>query len=119
MNLKTIALVCALASLGAPFSIRAGEAATATPPPPSRGGARELQILTPEEKAKFLAASEATRKDPKVEAARQKMSEAIQEYRASLEASMIATDPSMEVILKKLKEERDKEMASGGARAPK
>lgn len=120
MNLKTIALVCTLASLGALFSVRAGDTQSATPPADAaarRGALPEVQKLTPEELAKFKAASEATKKDPKVEAAYQKMNAALQEYRASLEASMIAADPSMESILKKIKEARESARARGGAPA--
>jgi hypothetical protein len=54
------------------------------------------------------------------------MSAALQEYRASLEASMIAADPSVAPILKKIKEAREKikeardsAAASGGTPAAK
>jgi hypothetical protein len=122
MKLNTIALVCVLASLEAPFSVHAGDAAPKTSPSDSAahsGGFPELQSLTPEEQAKFKAATLAAKKDPKVEAAREKMSAAIQAFRASLEAAMVASDPSLEPILKKLKEAREKDLANGGGtRAP-
>jgi hypothetical protein len=122
MNLKSIALVCALASLVAPFSVRAGDVAAKTAQSDAAahsGGFPELQTLTPEEQAKFKAATLAAKKDPKVEAARERMSAAIQAFRASLEAAMVASDPTLEPILKKLKEARERDLANGaGTRAP-
>ena len=121
MNLKSIALVCALASLVAPFSVRAGDVSAKTAQADAAahsGGFPELQSLTPEEQAKFKTATLAARKDPKVEAARERMSAAIQAFRASLEAAMVTADPSMETILKKLKEARERDLAKGPAPAP-
>ena len=42
-----------------------------------------------------------------------------QELRDGVEASMIAADPSMEPILRKLKEAREKELANGAPRPAK
>jgi Spy/CpxP family protein refolding chaperone len=123
MNIKTIALVCTLASLGAPFSIRADDAPAKTTTTPStegrRGGGREgggrqfgLDGLTEEEKAKFLAAQETARKDPKVVAAQEKVTAALKESREALNAAMIAADPSVEAVVKKVQEAREKAMAA-------
>jgi len=120
MNLKNIALFCALASVCAPFSIRAGDTQSANASVDTarlRAQYPELQVLTPEEQAKFTAASAATKKDPKLQEAQRKVLAAIEELRRSVEASMIAVDPSMESILKKLKEARDQARANGAPRA--
>ena len=76
-------------------------------------------MLTPEEQAKFKAATEATKKDPKLQALQRKVLAAIKELRDGVEASMIAADPSMEPILRKLKEAREKELANGAPRPAK
>jgi hypothetical protein len=127
MNIKTIALVCTLASLGAPFSIRADDApattatTAATPRPDGRrgGGFRQpgLDALTADEKAKFTAASETARKDPKVVAAQEKLTAAMKESREALDAAILAADPSVEPILKKLQEAREKARAARGTPA--
>jgi len=122
MNLKTIALVCAVASLGAPLSVHAADAPTASSQPESAGRSAafpEFSVLTPEEQAKFKAATEATKKDPKLQALQRKVLAAIKELRDGVEASMIAADPSMEPILRKLKEAREKELANGAPRPAK
>ena len=125
MNFKTIALVCSLASLDAPFSVRADNAPTtptpATTPQPEgrRGGFRQpgFESLTPDEQAKYKAASETARKDPKVQAAQEKLAAAVKESRETMDAAMVAADPSVEPIIKKLQEAREKAMAArrGGA----
>ena len=128
MNVKTIALVCTLASLGAPFSIRAEDApvtttpSTTTPaatPGARRGEGREgggrgfgLQALTPDEQTKYRAAMETARKDPKVAAAQEKLTAAMKESRETLDAAMIAADPSVEPLVKKVQEAREKAMAA-------
>jgi len=122
MNLKTIALVCSLAALTAPFAVRAADAPSttapaATPAPEGRRGGgreggRELQSLTPEEQTKYKAAQETARKDPKVKAAQEKMFAAIKESREALDAAMIAADPSVEPLVKKVQEAREKAMAA-------
>jgi hypothetical protein len=122
MKLKTIVLFCAFASLAAPLSVRADEVPAKSSQ--SEGSAHsgafpEFQVLTPEEQAKFKAASVAAKKDPKVEAARQRMDAAFQAFRASLETAMIAWDPSMESILKKLQAAREKELGNAAARPAK
>jgi len=122
MNIKTIALVCALASLGAPFSVRADDApatAAATPRPEGRrgGGFRRpgFDALTEDEKAKFTAASETARKDPKVVAAQEKLTAAMKESRETLDAAILAADPSVEPVLKKLQEAAEKARAAHGS----
>ena len=130
MNLKTIVLVCSLASLAAPFSLRADEAPAATTPSatPStatpraegrRGGFRQpgFDALTADEKAKFTAASETARKDPKVQAAQEKAVAALKESRDALDAAILAADPSVEPILKKLQEAREKARTGRGGAA--
>jgi Spy/CpxP family protein refolding chaperone len=119
MNLKTLALVGALAALTGLFAIRAADA-PATPQPDAAGrrggqGFRQpgFQNLTPEEQEKFKAASETARKDPKVQAAQEKMTAALKELREATDAAILAADPSVEPILKKLQEAREKARAAG------
>jgi hypothetical protein len=95
MNLKTIAFVCSVAAITAPFSVRADNAPTtpnpATTPQPEgrRGGFRGLQGLTQEEQTKYRAALEAIRNDPKVQAAREKATAAFKESEETQNAAMI------------------------------
>jgi len=130
MNLKTIALICSLASIGAPFSIGDDDAPATTTPAatPStatprgegrRGGFRQpgFDALTADEKAKFTAASETARKDPKVQAAQEKLTAAMKESREALDAAILAADPTVEPILKKLQEAREKARAARGGAA--
>jgi hypothetical protein len=115
MNLKTIVLVCTLASLTAPLSIRAADAPATTPQPEGRrGGFRQpgLDSLTADEQAKFKAASETARKDSKVVAAQEKLTAAAKEAREAMDAALLAADPSLEPILKKLQEAREKTRAA-------
>jgi hypothetical protein len=117
MNLKTIVLVCSLASLTTSFSARAADAPTATPQAEGRRGGfrdRALESLTADEKAKYQAASETARKDPKVVAAREKMEAAMKEMRETTNTAMVAADPSVEPIIKKLDEAREKARAARG-----
>jgi Spy/CpxP family protein refolding chaperone len=119
MNLKTIALVCSLAAVAAPLSVRADNtpatpSPTTTPQPEGRRGFRfpGFESLTPEEQAKFKAAMETARKDSKVQAAREKATAAEKESREALNAAMIAADPSVEPIIKKLQEAGEKARAA-------
>ena len=73
-----------------------------------------MQSLPADEQAKFKAAFETARKDPKVQAAQEKAVAAMKESREALDAAMIAADPSVEPIIKKLQEAREKGRAARG-----
>ncbi len=68
------------------------------------------------EEDKLKAASEKTRQDPKVEAARAKMEAAAKEMREAMNAALTAADPSVEPILKKLEAAREKAMKEAAGR---
>jgi membrane protein involved in colicin uptake len=72
--------------------------------------------LPQEEKDKLKAASEKAQQDPKVQAARAKMEAAAKEMREAMNAALVAADPSVEPILKKLEAAREKAMKEGGGR---
>ena len=57
--------------------------------------------------------------DPKVQAARAKMEAAAKEMRDAMNARFGTADPSVEPILKKLEEAREKAMKEGGGRSPR
>jgi len=124
MNIKTLALVAVLASFTGQIALQAADApaSTATPQPEGRrgfGGGRGgpgFADLTKEEQDKYRAAAEAAGKDPKVQAAREKMSAAAKELREATDAAMLAADPSLDAIIKKLAEAREKAMANRPAR---
>ncbi|CAN5678791.1 hypothetical protein BH20VER1_BH20VER1_25990 [soil metagenome] len=65
---------------------------------------REQKIgrLSLEEQLKLRAAQQKAAEDPEVLAALEKRNQALKEFRDALRASMIKTDPSMQVILDKL-----------------
>jgi membrane protein involved in colicin uptake len=81
-----------------------------------RGGGPGFDSLSQEEKDKLRAASEKAGQDPKVQAARTKMEAVAKEFRDAMQAAQIAADPSVEPILKKLQEAREKAMKEGGGR---
>jgi len=64
--------------------------------------------LSQEEKDKLKAAAEKAQQDPKVKEAREKMEAAGKELREAMTAAEVAADPSVEPILKKLQEAREK-----------
>ncbi len=68
--------------------------------------------LSQEEKDKLKAATEKAMQDPKVKEAREKSEAAQKEFRDALQAAQTAADPSLEPILKKLQEAREKARAA-------
>lgn len=74
--------------------------------------------LSQEEKDKLKAASEKAQNDAKVKEAREKMEASMKEFREAMQAAQIAADPSVEPILKKLQEAREKAQKEGGGRRP-
>jgi hypothetical protein len=118
---KTLTLATCLAlSLGGLFSIHAQDAQ-----PGRRGGGAGFGLrgpgfdsLSQEEKDKLKAASEKAQQDEKVKAAREKMETSMKEFRDTMAAAEVAADPSVEPILKKLQEAREKAQKEGGARRP-
>jgi hypothetical protein len=74
--------------------------------------------LSQEEKDKVKAASEKAMQDSKVKAAREKMEAVSKEFRDAMRAAQLAADPTVEPILKKLDEAREKAMAERGAGRP-
>ena len=103
--------VCAALSLGAFSSLHAQDA---TPRQRGGGGAGGFlrgpgfDSLSQEEKDKVKAAMEKAGQDPKVKEAREKMEAAMKDMREAMKAAEIAADPSVEPILKKLDEAREK-----------
>lgn len=81
-----------------------------------RGGGPGFDSLAQDEKDKLKAASEKAQQDPKVQAARAKMEAAAKEMRETMNAALVAADPSVEPILKKLEEAREKAAKEGGGR---
>ena len=74
--------------------------------------------LTQEEKDKLKAANDKAQQDAKVKEAREKMEASAKEFREAMAAAQIAADPSVEPILKKLQEAREKAQKEGGGRRP-
>jgi hypothetical protein len=88
-------------------------------PPPGefrRGPGPRLDMLTEEERAKFRAAHEKVKDDTDVQAARKKADEAAKNLRDAERAAMIAADPGIEPILKKLDDARAKRGGGPGRR---
>jgi Spy/CpxP family protein refolding chaperone len=71
-----------------------------------------MKSLTPEERQKIADARAKAMQDPKVKAARERFSEAGREFRDAQRSALIAADPAMEGILKKMEESRP---GGGGA----
>ena len=85
-----------------------------------RGGGPGFDSLSQEEKDKMRAAMQKAAEDPKVKAAREKMEAAGKELRDAMAAAEIAADPSVEPIIKKLQEAREKaEQQRAGGNQPK
>jgi len=78
-----------------------------------RGGGPGFDSLSQEEKDKLRAAAEKAQQDPKVKEAREKMEAAGKEFRDAMAAAEVTADPSVEPILKKLQEARDKAQEGG------
>jgi len=128
IQIKSLTLATCLAfALGTQLSIRADDAPPAPRRPSGdaqrsaggfgfRGGGPGFDSLSQEEKDKLRAASEKAGQDPKVQAARTKMEAASKEFRDAMQAAQIAADSSVEPILKKLQEAREKAMKEGGGR---
>lgn len=120
---RTLTLVACLAlSLGGLVSLHAQDA-------PKDGGRRGgggaggfgfgmrgpgYDSLTQEEKDKLRAASEKAQEDAKVKESREKMEAAMKDFREAMQAAQIKADPSVEPILKKLQEAREKAQKEGG-----
>jgi hypothetical protein len=117
---KSLTLVACLAlSLGGLFSLHADDA---TPRPRGAGGEGRgfrggpgFDSLSQDEKDKLKAASEKAQNDAKVKEAREKMEAAGKEFREAMNAALISADPSIEPIIKKLQEAREK---AGAGRRP-
>jgi len=75
---------------------------------PDRGGRRMdlLGSLTPEEREKFKAANEKIKDNPEVVSAREKAQQADKQFFSALRDAMLAADPSLEPLLKKMEEAR-------------
>jgi Spy/CpxP family protein refolding chaperone len=122
---KTLTLVICLGlSLGSYFALHAQDS---TPRPRGRdggpgggfglrGGGPGFDSLTQEEKDKLRAAMEKAQQDPKVKEARDKAEAAQKEFRDAVQSAAVAADPSVEPILKKLQEAREKAMQERGQR---
>jgi hypothetical protein len=115
----TLTLAACLAlTLGGLFSLHGQDA---TPRQRGTGGGRGLggpgfDSLSQDEKDKLKAAFEKAQQDSKVKEARDKMEAASKELREAVSAAEIAADPSVEPIIKKLQEAREKAQAEGGRR---
>lgn len=72
--------------------------------------------LSQDEKDKLKATSEKAQNDAKVKEAREKLEASMKEYREAMQAAQVAADPSVEPILKKLQEAREKAQKEGGNR---
>ena len=127
----SLALTACLAlALGSQLSLRAEDTPAATPRqrPPGDGAGRGFGFgmrgpgfdsLSQEEKDKLKAAGEKAMQDSKVKEAREKMEALNKEFRDAVRAAQLAADPTVEPILKKLDEAREKAMKErGGERRP-
>jgi hypothetical protein len=63
---------------------------------------QRLANLSPEEREKLKAARQKAMQDPGVEAARDKMKQAHQDFMSSMHAAMLKADPSIQPILDKI-----------------
>jgi len=115
-----ILATCLALAAGSLFSLHAQDAT-----PRQRGGGGGpgggfmrgpgFDSLSQDEKDKVKAAMEKALQDPKVKEARDKMEAAAKELRDATQAAAVAADPSVEPILKKLQEARDKARAAHAA----
>jgi hypothetical protein len=73
---------------------------------PGKGGPRHHEErfanLSPDEREKLKAAHEKAMQDPVVQAAREKMRQADNEFHNALHASMLKADPSLQPILDRM-----------------
>ena len=126
MKILTLA-TCLTIALGTQLSVRAEDAPptrqrlSSDAPRPGggfgfRGGGPGFESLSQDEKDRLKAASEKAGQDPKVQAARAKMEAAAKELRETMNAALMVADSSVEPILKKLEEAREKAMKEGGGR---
>jgi hypothetical protein len=122
MKTHTLTLATCLAlSLGSLFSLHGQDAQPGGRRGGGPGGFRGgpgFDSLSQEEKDKLKAASEKAQQDEKVKAAREKMEAAMKDFREAMQAAEVAADPSVEPILKKLQEAREKAEKEGGGRRP-
>jgi len=113
---KTLALATCLAlAAGSLFTLHAQDA---TPRPHGGGGPGAagggllrgpgFDSLSQDEKDKLKAAMEKAVQDPKVKEARDKAEAAGKELRDAVQAAAVAADPTVEPILKKLQDAREK-----------
>jgi len=115
----SLSFVAALAlSISGQLSLRADDAPPARERPPGGPGlgfrVPGIESLSQEEKDKLRAASEKAMQDAKVQAAREKLEAAGKEFREAMRAAQLAADSSVEPILKKLDEAREKAMQERG-----
>ena len=70
----------------------------------NRGGQMEKRManLSPEERQKLQAAHQKAMQDPAVQSAQEKMKQARKEFRDSMRAAMLKSDPSVQSILDKM-----------------
>jgi hypothetical protein len=110
----TLTLAACLAlTLGGLFSLHGQD------PQPQRGrgagrglGGPGFDSLSQDEKDKLKAAYEKAQQDSKVKEAREKMEAASKDLREAMKTAELAADPSVEPILKKLEEAREKAQAA-------
>jgi len=77
--------------------------------PPERGGRRmgaAFGALTPEEREKLKTASEKIQENPDVVSAREKNQQAGKQFASVMHDAMLAADPTIEPLLKKVEEAR-------------
>jgi len=122
---KTLTITTCLAlTLGGLFSLHGQDAQPGRQRGPGGGGpgfgmrGPGFDSLSQEEKDKLKAAAEKAQQDDKVKAAREKMEASMKDFRDAMQAAEIAADPSVEPILKKLQEAREKAQQEGGGKRP-
>ncbi|MEI8340497.1 MAG: hypothetical protein WCH43_03045 [Verrucomicrobiota bacterium] len=104
---------------GAPKPAVSGSEGGAKAGPPERGGRRpDLSGLTPEEREKLKAANEKIKDNPEVVAARDKAQQAGKQFFSALHDAMLAADPTIEPILKKVEEARQQNPGRKGGGEP-
>lgn len=75
--------------------------------PSERGGRRpDLSVLTSEERDKLKAANEKIKDNPDVSTARDKAQQANKQFASVVHGTLLAADPSIEPLLKKVEEAR-------------
>ncbi|MEY2439759.1 MAG: hypothetical protein QOI34_1144 [Verrucomicrobiota bacterium] len=101
-SLVVVALVAASVQIGP--TIRAQESKSVGKE--TRRSEGRWGNLSAEERDKMKAAHKKAMQDPSVEAARQKLRQARNEFRDALHAAMLKADPTIQPILQKLPKER-------------